>query len=633
MGQNWAIAIGINNYDNLQALSYAKRDAEAVRDYCRNEIGFEQVYYFAEDAPDIELEHGPPFKPLPTFAKLDRFLDIRFEQPFLSPGDNFWFFFAGHGKRHSGRDYLMPSDVNPRNIEGTAIALNHVTERLRRCGADNVILLLDACRNDGDRDGEGLGIEKQQGVVTLFACSPNERSYEIEALQQGAFTHTLLQGLRLQGEGNCATVERLDQYLRYRVPELNRRYNKPQQTPYANAEPIAKRHLILLPQNATLADVTILKNDALEAEAEQDWEFAEQLWTRVLIVSPGDQQAIRAIKRVAIRAASMPSRSDTAVTPTAAVSSRSTSAPVASPQPEPLTPAPATPTIPTFSFDVVTVNAQGQESNRRKGQAQYFTEDLGSGVELELVALPGGTFQMGSPAREGDDVERPQHLVTVKPLLMGKYPVTQAQWQAVAVLPKVSRDLEADPSQCKGSQRPVEQVSWHEAVEFCARLARQIKHDYRLPSEAEWEYACRAGTTTPFHYGATITTDLANYRGTDWEYKGKTYAGFHGQGPRGVYRQQTTEVGTFPPNAFGLYDMHGNVWEWCLDHWHDTYQGAPTDGSAWIAGGDDKYRLLRGGSWYYDPSSCRSANRLRVEPDTRSGGIGFRVVCASAWTL
>ncbi|WP_415881155.1 COP23 domain-containing protein [Leptolyngbya sp. Cla-17] len=194
---------------------------------------------------------------------------------------------------------MMPSDVNPRNIEGTAIALNHVTERLRRCGADNVILLLDACRNDGDRDGEGLGIEKQQGVVTLFACSPSERSYEIEALQQGAFTHTLLQGLRLQGEGNCATVERLDQYLRYRVPELNRRYNKPPQTPYTNAEPIAKRHLILLPQKATLTDVMALKNDALEAEAKRNWEVAEQLWVRVLAASPADQQAISGIRRLA----------------------------------------------------------------------------------------------------------------------------------------------------------------------------------------------------------------------------------------------------------------------------------------------------------------------------------------------
>ncbi len=313
--------------------------------------------------------------------------------------------------------------------------------------------------------------------------------------------------------------------------------------------------------------------------------------------------------------------------------------------PEPSTPAPATPTIPTFSFDVVTVNAQGQQISRRKGQAQYFTEDLGQGVKLELVAIPSGVFRMGSPVGEEGrdwyknfdetltDPEGPQHQVSLPSFWLGRYPVTQSQWRIVATLPQVQRELQPDPSKFKGDHRPVEQVSWFEAVEFCERLSRKTGRQYRLPSEAEWEYACRAGTTTPFHYGDTITTDLANYRGTDWDYKGKTYPGFYGQGPRGVYREQTTNVSGFPPNAFGLYDMHGNVWEWCLDYWHNNYQEAPTDGSAWIAGSNDKYRLLRGGSWDVDPTGCRSATRNWDEPDSRYSLIGFRVVCASAWTL
>ncbi|MBD1853198.1 SUMF1/EgtB/PvdO family nonheme iron enzyme [Cyanobacteria bacterium FACHB-502] len=615
MGRNWAIAIGINAYDNLQPLNYAKQDAAAIRDYFFNDAGFEKVYYFAENAPDIELDYGPPFKPLPTFAKLDRFLDIRFEQSFLGAGDNFWFFFAGHGKRHQGRDYLLPSDVNPRNIEGTAIPINYITERLRRCGADNVILLLDACRNEGDRDGEGIGVEKQKGVVTLFSCSPNERSYEIDELQQGAFTHALLQGLRIQGEGNCATVERLDQHLRYQVPELNRRYRKPQQTPYTNAEPIAKRHLILLPQKATLADVMMLKNNALEAEAERDWELAEQLWVRVLVVSPADQQAIRAIKRIARQADGENSLPQTEPSPAPSRSAQPTS--VAS------SPPPPTPIIPTFRFKVITVDARGQEVSCRSGEAQCLVEDLGNGVQLEMVSIPGGTFQIGSPPDEGDDDERPQYPVTVKPFLMGKYAVTQSQWRVVAGFPKVSRDLELDPSHFKGDNRPVEQVSWHAALEFCARLSKATKHEYRLPSEAEWEYACRAGTTTPFHFGETIITDLANYN-SDY-----TYA----SAPEGVFRKQTTDVGTFTPNAFGLYDMHGNVWEWCLDHWHENYEGAPSDGSAWIAGGDSSYRLLRGGSWSKIPRNCRSANRLRRSPVEGDYFVGFRVVCGSAWAL
>ena len=136
-----------------------------------------------------------------------------------------------------------------------------------------------------------------------------------------------------------------------------------------------------------------------------------------------------------------------------------------------------------------------------------------------------------------------------------------------------------------------------------------------------------------FHFGETIATDLANYRGTDWQYKGTTYPGFYGQGSRGSYREETTDVGSFPANTFGLYDMHGNVWEWCLDHWHDTYQNAPTDGSAWLSDNDNDSRLLRGGSWNHYPRYCRSALRLRHGPDLWSYKFGFRVVWGSAWIL
>jgi formylglycine-generating enzyme required for sulfatase activity len=176
-------------------------------------------------------------------------------------------------------------------------------------------------------------------------------------------------------------------------------------------------------------------------------------------------------------------------------------------------------------------------------------------------------------------------------------------------------------------------VPWQEAVAFCEKLCQQAGRTYRLPSEAEWEYACRAGTTTPFHFGATMTTDLANYRGTDWEIGGSTYPGNYGQGPHGVFRETTTEVGSFPPNAFGLYDMHGNVLEWCADHWHDNYDGAPTNGTAWLSSDESARRLLRGGSWYYYPRLCRSANRISRPPAGRSYSVGFRVVCAAARAL
>lgn len=276
---------------------------------------------------------------------------------------------------------------------------------------------------------------------------------------------------------------------------------------------------------------------------------------------------------------------------------------------------------------------------RLQRQAEYFVEDLGAGVGLEMVLIPGGSFMMGSPEDELErrDDESPQHEVNIKPFCMGKYPITQEQWTAVAALPQVKIELKPDPSYFKGSDRPVEEVSWYEAVEFCDRLTHHTKRQYRLPSEAEWEYACRAGTTTPFHFGETITTDLANYDGTDD--KDRSWSGSYGRGPKGIYRQETTPVGSFKvANAFGLFDMHGNVWEWCADHWHSNYEGAPIDGIAWIDQEQDENdnvshsRVMRGGSWYHYPVNCRSAYRNNNDEGGCGNNYGFRVVCAAAWT-
>lgn len=172
-----------------------------------------------------------------------------------------------------------------------------------------------------------------------------------------------------------------------------------------------------------------------------------------------------------------------------------------------------------FDFEVVTLNAQGRISSQRKKQAYFFNEDLDDITALQMVAIPGGSFLMSSPVNEErrETYEVPQHKVQIQPFFMGKHAVTQAQWKVVSTLPKVKIDLKPDPSHFKGDDRPVEPFSWFEAVEFCDRLSQKTGRNYRLPSEAEWEYACRAGTETPFHFGVTLTTDLANYRGTDWE--------------------------------------------------------------------------------------------------------------------
>ncbi|MEH2182374.1 SUMF1/EgtB/PvdO family nonheme iron enzyme [Nostoc sp.] len=670
MAKNWAIAIGINQYDYLQPLNYAKRDAQLMQEFLGNEAGFERIFFFSDDSPNVAGKSTRP-----TRTNLLRVLRQLFDNPFMGAGDNFWFFFSGHGIRYADRDYLMPCDGDPEDIENTAIAINFVTERLRRCGADNVVLILDACRNEGKKTGEGIGRQtaqeaRQQGVISIFSCIPQEYSYEIEALQQGAFTTALLEGLGIQGK--CATVERLEQYLRFRVPELVRQHKNTRQTPYVIAEPVNKSHLILVPRYATLADIATLKNDAYQAEVNRNLDLAEQLWIRVLAAASGqDMDAVRGLQRIERlrNSSAIPDLSEQTIPqPSKSVTNTPISKPSQTPPKatSPITntqtsgaeqfatstiPTPSTPASPSknlilpnwsrrrliqtagfagaglgltiavprfwpsslksFQFEVVTVDAQGNITNRRQEEAKYFEENLGNGVTLEMVQIPEGSFMMGSPEGETkrDKDESPQHQVKVPRFFMGKYEITQAQYQAI---------MDNNPSNFKGEKRPVEGVNWDDAVEFCKKLSQKTGKNYRLPSEAKWEYACRAGTKTPFYFGETITTDLVNYNGDNP----------YGSAPKGEFRKETTNVGIFSPNSFGLYDMHGNVYEWCRDVYNENYQDAPKDGSAWLTGEENDGRLLRGGGWNDYAWDCRSANRHNYYHTHLDYVIGFRVVVA-----
>ncbi|NJN89741.1 MAG: SUMF1/EgtB/PvdO family nonheme iron enzyme [Leptolyngbyaceae cyanobacterium SL_5_14] len=269
-----------------------------------------------------------------------------------------------------------------------------------------------------------------------------------------------------------------------------------------------------------------------------------------------------------------------------------------------------------FEFDVITVNKKGLETHHTRKTTEFFAEDLGNGLLLEMVKIPSGTFEMGSPKDQGNSAERPQHSVTVSAFFMGKFPITQVQWRVVTGLPRVNVHLDPEPANFKGDNRPVEQVSWYEAVEFCDRLSQKTGRIYRLPTEAEWEYACRAGTTTPFHFGEALPEGFPNCNtGNVVTFYTKALS------------SSTANVGSFNfANDFGLYDMHGNVWEWCLDHWHDNYQNAPSNGQAWVSKDEGQSRVLRGGSWDYSPRDCRSASRIRYAPNFRLNVIGFRVV-------
>ncbi|MEA5537035.1 formylglycine-generating enzyme family protein [Crocosphaera sp. XPORK-15E] len=276
---------------------------------------------------------------------------------------------------------------------------------------------------------------------------------------------------------------------------------------------------------------------------------------------------------------------------------------------------------------------------------------------LTMIYIPEGELIMGSHSDEKDryDDETPQHRVKIAPFYMSQTPITQAQWRAIASLPQVERELNPNPSQYEGDENPVENIDWGDAIEWCARLSIYTGREYRLPSEAEWEYACRGFETPPviisdgediegqntintkvyppFHFGDTITDKLANYDAS------VTYA----DEPKGEDRSKTTPVRTFKPNAFGLYDMHGNVYEWCLDPWHSDYNGAPSDGRVWDEENqqedyyqdivknikqlltDERNRVIRGGSYVNSPRYCRSAFRNYFS--ARGYDYGLRVVC------
>jgi formylglycine-generating enzyme required for sulfatase activity len=272
-----------------------------------------------------------------------------------------------------------------------------------------------------------------------------------------------------------------------------------------------------------------------------------------------------------------------------------------------------TATVTEMVFTTANVSETGVITRSPGRRTRKYEEDLGGGVKLEMVVIPGGSFQMGSPDTEVGrwSHEGPRRRVDVNGFVMGRYEVTQAQWRAV---------MGTDPSFFKGNNLPVERVSWDDAQEFCRRLNEKLgltgASRYRLPSEAEWEYAARAGTATPFAFGQTVNAEIVNYYGPEP----------YGNAPAGVFRRQSINAGSLEvANAWGLYDMHGNTYEWCEDDYHESYSGGPTDGRAWVDSQRASDRVIRGGGWYYLSAYCRSAFRIMHAPGGSYDYVGFRL--------
>jgi formylglycine-generating enzyme required for sulfatase activity/uncharacterized caspase-like protein len=612
MPRNVAIAIGVNHYQYENSLQFAGNDAKAMRSYLQG-IGFEEVLLYTDDEEGYHPELTNLIIGLDRISKTVR----------LEKDDSLWFFFSGHGGRQGGRDFLLPTNGYSQNLERTAIAIEDVVRALAQCGAGNLVMILDACRNVIPEHGKGsqqtIELVKQAGIITLFSCKPGQKSYELPDVQQGAFTYGLLRALEGEYHPNRCNVLQLSEYLRQIVPALVAEKLNAQQSPYVIAEPVEKAMQMLLPLPQKVEPVPVpdipedtnqsasgksagshvgaLMREAFRATQRQDWEEAKQLWERVLFEAHDPEDRKLALEQrdyassqqsVSVEEEQKKLELERERQGQAAEAERQRLEKLRSEERQQL--------------EVIRMRERReQEEAKIKAEASLpksFVEDLGNGVKLEMILIPKGSFMMGSV--DGDNDEKPQHRVEItQEFYIGKYQITQGQWQAVTG---------NNPSWFqKGGDYPVERVSWDDCHEFLEKLNQKARKRYRLPSEAEWEYACRAGTTTRYYFG-------------DDEKQLGEYVWFEGNSG-----SRTHPVGQKKPNQFGLYDMHGNVWEWCEDSWEDNYKVSRSQ-KPFV--NSSSLRVIRGGSWYALPRLCRSANRYNLSRALRYYDVGFRVVCS-----
>ncbi len=646
-----ALLIGVSEYElGLNPLPSAVKDIEAMQRVLVNpEMG-----NFAE--ADITVLKDPQRQAIED-AIFNLFQNRQKDDLLL-------FYFSGHGiKDERGKLYLSScttKKLNNKLVTPSAVAASVLHDNMNDSRSQRQVIILDCCFSGAIaqgmtvKDDGSVNVQEQlggKGRAILTSSTSTQYSFEQEGSELSIYTRYLVEGIEKgaadkDGDG-WISVDELHEYTSSKVQEAAPAMT-PEFYPFKGAHKILlakspkddprvkyrkevesrmNRGKFSIPARRLLNSLRLKLKldlevaDAIEAEVKQPYqEYQRKLaeYEETLLEAIKDETTLSETTLNDLKDYQQDlgfRDEDVASIKERIIGQRKLIAPLEQPQlftkPNQLN---------QFEFNVVTVNAQGERINSSRGRSEFFTEDLGNNVVLEMVAIPGGKFLMGSPENELErrDSESPQHTVTVQPFFMGKFPVTQAQWAAVAVLKNVKIDLNPDPSNFKGANRPVEMVSWNHAIEFCARLSNKTGKNYRLPSEAEWEYACRAGTTTPFYFGEMITTDLANYNG---EY-------VYGSGIKGQYHEQTTDVGIFPANPFGLFDMHGNIWEWCQDEWHQNYNEAPADGSAWGSKNDNPFRCLRGGSWFNDPRLCRSACRYVNNHDYLYYVNGFRVVCS-----
>lgn len=525
-----------------------------------------------------------------------------------------------HGFEENGVAYVMPADGACKFLKDTAVSLTTIKETLAESKAGKRLLCIDACRDKpitGSKAGPAAmsrvfhdDLAKASGQGVLAACDVGQVSWENAAVGNGVFTHYLLEALRGKARPDALGLIRVDEVARYVSTEVaawSRQNTKALQQPWFEGPEVARQIPLAVDPAAAGAvrdRLKRLREVFLRGEIEpEQMREAERLLTSGA-TSDSERKRLSVYEKLA----------DGKTDPETARMALS-AMPVGVGRPEPSRPA-ATRVEPVRPVD-------GGDS----GPA--LSLDLGGGVKLECVLIPKGEFDMGSPDKEEDHQsdESPVHRVRIgQAFYMGKYEVTNGQFRHFK---SDHNSGEFQGVSLNGDEQPVVRVSWEDAQAFCRWLSSKSGKTVRLPSEAEWEYACRSGDGRVFPWGNTWPPPNGSGNYADETAKGK----FSSWGIIGGYRDGyagTGPVGSFSSNRFGLHDMGGNVWEWCEDWYHDKYDGAPTDGSAWLSGGEQKARVLRGGSWDSDVRRyLRSANRVRRTPGLRGLNNGFRVVVAS----
>ncbi len=605
-----ALLIGTKTYgDDFKDLNSALHDVQALAALLGNPAvgGFD-----VEVAEDL------------TAAVLAQ----RMETWYLSHGkdDLALLFVAGHGVKDGDRQlHFAATNTQKRGerlITTTAVAASNLSQWMRKSKAKRQVVILNCCFSGafGDlvpMDDGAIGVEDAlgaEGRVVLTSTSSMDYAFERLNGELSVYGHYLVEGLRTGAAAAVGsddiTIAELHEYVSRKVQE-----EAPAMVPQWFAKGEAAQLRIA---KVAIGEPTVQYRQKVEKILRDDGDEIDPVFSRPILEKLAaklklEQLVVEAIEDEVLKPIrqQQEKRQEYRKFFTRAVQQHY---PFGQREQKRVDEYRRMLSLQDKDYDTIEKAVLGEFRSHR--------EDLGNGIFLDMVLIRGGHFLMGAAEDEegANEDEYPQHRVTVPNFWMGKFVVSQSQWREIAQSPRINRDLNPAPSHFKGGNRPVEKVSWLEAVEFCDRLAQKTGKPYRLPSEAEWEYACRAGTNTPFYFGETIDTNSANYNGNT----------IYGQGRKGQNRKSTTPVDQFSPNAFGLCDMHGNVWEWCLDHWHDDYQEVCVDGSAWMTpnASEDPARLLRGGSWDYNARFCRSAQRNRTHPNERRNNIGFRLVCS-----